>query len=89
MVDDGEFDYGSLDDSDQREFLYDVIGFKEPAQDEEAHYWFYNAFYNDDMRMDERLQMMDELSTYLFDVYGVDFEALWDWDDFREWYASA
>lgn len=87
-MDDDGFDYGSLPEDAQQEFLYDIIGFKDAPQDEYAHHWFYEAFYNDDMRMDERLAMMDELAVYLWDTYGVDFEAIWDWDDFREWYGD-
>lgn len=29
-----------------------------------------------------------ELVEYMWEQYGIDFEAEWDWEDFREWYES-
>jgi hypothetical protein len=29
-----------------------------------------------------------ELVDYVWDNYGIDFEAEWDWEDFAEWYES-
>jgi hypothetical protein len=29
-----------------------------------------------------------ELCEYLWDNYGIDFEELFEWDDFREWYGN-
>lgn len=29
-----------------------------------------------------------ELVDYMWDTYGIDFEAEWDWEDFAEWYES-
>lgn len=80
------YDYGELSEVDQQEFLYETIGFGEQPQDQHAHDLFWDAFYNDDLRMGDRLDIMDELAAYLFDEYGIDLEAVWDWDDFRSWY---
>jgi hypothetical protein len=87
-MDDDAFDYGTLSEDMQQETLYELIGFRDEGLDEYAHAWFYDAFYNDNLSMQDRLQIMDELADYLFDEYGIDF-AIWDWEDFREWYANA
>ena len=84
-----DYDYGDLPEHDQQEFLYDTIGFGDSPQDQHAHDMFYEAFYNDDLSISDRIDIMDELSDYLFDEYGIDFEAIWDWDDFRSWYDAA
>lgn len=89
MPDDDEYDYGSLGDQDQREFLYDTLGFGEDALDQHAHDLFWDAFYNDELTISARIDIMDSLSDYLFEEYGIDFEEIWDWDDFRSWYDSA
>lgn len=87
-VDDEPFDYGSLSEDSQQEFLYETIGFHEAGTDQYAHDLFYNAFYNDDITMSNRLELLETMKDYLWDYYGVDFEAVWDWDDFREWYGE-
>lgn len=81
--DDEEMSY-----EEQQEFLYDIIGFTDASFDQTAHDLFYDAMYNDDLSIDERIEMFDELQDYLYDEYGLYFTDVWDWDDFREWYAS-
>lgn len=85
---------GEYDDDDemsyeeQQELLYDVIGFTDASYDQTAHELFYDAMYNDDLTIDERMQMFEDLQDYLYDEYGLYFADVWDWDDFREWYAT-
>jgi hypothetical protein len=81
-----DYDYGELAERDQQEFLYEQIGFGDDPRDQYAHDLFWDAFYNDNIDIDTRIQIMDELADYLYDEYGVDLEAVWDWDDFRAWY---
>lgn len=81
-------DFSNLPENTQQEALYDIIGFHDAGQDSYAHDLFYNAFYNDDISMDNRLDLMHQMEDYLWDMYGLDFEALWDWDDFRDWYEN-
>jgi len=88
MAGDG-FDYGSLSEPDQQEFLYETIGFGEPAQDQYAHDLFYEAFYDDELSMSNRIDLMDQLIDYLYETYGIDLEEVWDWDDFRAWYGAS
>lgn len=80
------YDYGELDDQGQRDYLYETIGFADDPQDQYAHDLFWDAFYNDDLTISDRMDIMDQLADYLYDEYGIDFEAIWDWDDFRAWY---
>lgn len=71
-----------------QEFLYDVIGFLPgESYDATAHDLFYGAMYNDELTLDERMEMLEELQDYLYDEYDLLFADFWDWEDFREWYA--
>lgn len=80
------FDFGSLPEEQQQEFLYDLIGFKDNALDNEARDLFYDVMYNNELSMGERLDAYNELTIYIYDEYGLVFEEIWDWDAFREWY---
>lgn len=87
--DDAEFDYGSLPLEQQQEFLYDLIGFAGTTHDYEARSYFWDLMYNDELTSDQRLDIYEEFSQYLWDEYGLQFEDVWDWDAFREWYETA
>lgn len=80
------FDFGSLPEGQQQEFLYELIGFKDNALDSEARDLFNDVMYNNELSMGERLDAYNELTIYLYDEYGLVFEEIWDWDAFREWY---
>lgn len=86
--DDDEFDFGSLPEIQQQEYLYELIGFTASPQDYEAHNMFWDVMYNDELTLDQRAGMYESLSSYLYDNYGMDFADLWDWEDFRAWYDS-
>lgn len=74
---------------EEQELLYDVIGFLDgESYDQTAHSLFYDAMYNDELTIDERMEKMEELEDYLYDEYDLLFSELWDWDDFREWYSE-
>lgn len=87
--DDEQFDYGSMPPENQKDFLYELIGFKENALDNDVRSLFYDVMYNDELSVGERLDTYDRLVAYLHDEYGMDFADLWDWDDFRSWYDTA
>jgi hypothetical protein len=38
---------------------------------------------------DQRTAIRDNLRDYLYDTYGIDFDAEFDWDAWRESYADA
>jgi len=88
MPDDGEesFEYNA---DDQRDALYENLGFGEPAQDQTAHDLFWSVYYDNDLSIPDREQALQQLNDYLWDEYGIDFEAVWDWEDFRAWYENA
>lgn len=73
--------------AEQQELLYDVIGFLDAPYDETAHTLFYDAMYNDELTIDQRTETFEELQEYLYDTYDIYFADVWDWEDFREWYA--
>lgn len=84
--DDDEFDFGTLPEVQQQEFLYDLIGFDSAPQDTEAHGLFWTLMYNDELSMEDRIDAYHELSDYLEQEYGLVFADIWDWEDFRSWY---
>jgi hypothetical protein len=77
--DDFERDY-------QQESLYELIGFGTEPGDQTVHDLFWEIMYNDELTAEEREDYAEQLDVYLYDMYGLDFEDLWDWEDFREWY---
>ena len=88
MPDDESYDYSELPDGDQRDFLYENLGFGEQAIDQDAHDLFWQVYYNDELSIPDRDRALADLNDYLWEAYGIDFEALWDWEDFRAWYES-
>lgn len=80
----GEDDEYSVEQ--QQEDLYSIIGFGEPPQDDYIHDLFYTYYYDNDIRMQDRIDLYDRLVERLNDVYGIDFDEAWDWEDFRAWY---
>ena len=67
-------------------FLYELIGFGEDPTDPTMHDLFWDVMYNDELTYDQRVDIYEQLSVYLYESYGLDFENLWSWEDFREWY---
>jgi len=84
--DDEDFDYGSLSEDHQRDFLYDLIGFTHVEIDSEARDLFWSVMYDDELSVGQRLDLYDQLTVYIQDNYGIDFNEIWDWEAFREWY---
>lgn len=89
MADDDEwFDYGSLDEDEQRFFIYEQIGFTHDPVDQTAHDLFYQVMYDDTISQDTRMDLYEALSLHMWDEYGIVFSEIWDWEDFRNWYDS-
>lgn len=74
----GDGDFGELDASD----LTQDILFDESSEDFDAYaqQLFVEAFF------DQSEQAYEDLISYMWDEYGIDFEEAFDWADFREWY---
>lgn len=97
MATDDDFgDYGYEDvstysHSDQQEYLYDLIGFRQDdvPGDSYVRDTFWEIMYDDNLSAQERLDRYEELSDYLYEEYGLEFYDVWDWDDFRSWYDAA
>lgn len=85
----GESDYSEYSTNDQQLVLYEQIGFGEPGGDIQLHDLFYDYYYNDDLSLAQRVQIYDELVERIETVYGIEFDEVWDWEDFRTWYESA
>jgi hypothetical protein len=73
----------------QQEQLYDIIGFGEPGSDSYIHDLFYTYYYENNIPINDRIDLYDRLVERLEDVYGIDFDATFDWEDFRMWYEGA
>ncbi len=56
--------------------------------DENLKLLFDVAYFDQDITPDERADARDALREYLSEEYGVDFDAAFDWEAYREWYAS-
>lgn len=81
-------DYSEYPTEDQQSVLYEQIGFGDPGGDPVLHQLFYDYYYNDYLTLGERLAIWDELNGRIEELYGIDFDAIWDWEDFRAWYDS-
>lgn len=46
------------------------------------------AMFDDSYAWNERQAVYDALIDYLQDEYGIYFEDVFDWEDYREWYDS-
>lgn len=71
FLDDGEF---------ERPEIKDILFGAEWEVDKRAQALFFDAFFEDDK------QAYAELIEYMWDEYDIDFEAEFDWEDFKEWY---
>jgi hypothetical protein len=80
------YDFGSLPEHDQQAFLYDMLFMG--VGDQEARGLFDDLMYNNELSQEQREAVYDQLAQYIWDEYGINFEEVWDWDDFRAWYDS-
>jgi hypothetical protein len=46
------------------------------------------AMFDTDISREVRDDAYDSLVDYLWNEYGIDFEDMFDWEDYREWYDS-
>ena len=47
---------------------------------------FVGVMFDDNLSPDFRHATYDALSDYIMDEYGIDFDDIFDWDAYREWY---
>lgn len=90
------FPFEPPDRFDDQDRMYHIIGFREDEQDTfwnpdfnpSVHDAFFDYWYNDELTIEQREIAYQDLVAMLYMDYGLDFEDLWDWDAFREWYDS-
>lgn len=58
-------------------------------EDPFAEGFYHEAMWNFDMAGDTRADMYENFVTYMEDMYGVEWEEIFDWDDWREAYDAA
>lgn len=74
----------------EAELFNDLLGGEpELFQDPELQDIFHEALFDDDIDARSRAESYDDLIAYLWDEYGIDFEADFDWESYREWYDAA
>ena len=86
------FPFEPPDRYDEQVRMYHVIGFREderdnywnPDYDPSVHQAFWDNWYNDEPDLPR--EVLWELLREFLAEYGLDYEDLWDWDDFRAWY---
>ena len=82
-------DYSEYDLSDQQYVLYEEIGFGKAPGNAPLHDVFYDYYYNDFLTMQQKVYLYDQLRIMIAEEYGIDFDEVWDWEDFRAWYETA
>jgi hypothetical protein len=66
------------------EFLSDLLF--DDNGDPHAQELFDQFMLDPDASEEDKDQAFEELCDYLWGTYGIDFEEMFDWEDFKEWY---
>lgn len=56
------------------------------ADDPQAQTLFHEAYFNFDLDTDTINAIRDAFDGYMMDEYGIDFDAVFDWNAYREMY---
>lgn len=92
MANSDDFDYYIPDDwYGAEKDLYDSLVNGDPilGNDHTLQLLYDVALFDHDIRPEERDMAMDALVDYLWDEYGIDFDEVFDWEGYREWYENA
>lgn len=87
-----DFDYFVPDDwYGAEKDMFDNLVNGDPVlgQDKSLQLLFDVALFDHDIRPGERDMAYDALVEYMWDEYEIDFDDVFDWDDYREWYEGA
>ena len=49
---------------------------------------FHEALFDQDLTPEQRDVVYDAMVEYMMDNYGIDFDDVFDWENFREWYGG-
>lgn len=91
MASDWDFGfYEQWDESHQRLYdgMADSMGAPEIYNDPVLQGYVEVLFGDDPVRGDDRDSIQDALEAYMLDVYGYDFDDVWDWEAWREAYGA-
>lgn len=71
----------------ERDIYSDLVGNEPEIQtDEQLQMMYHMALFDLDIDPAIRAELHDQLGDYLWDEYGIDFDADFDWEAYREWY---
>jgi hypothetical protein len=72
------------------ETLFMDMVFDDPiiANDAYLQALFDQAMFDPELPAGERESAYNAMVEYLWDEYGLDFEDVFDWEDYRDWYES-
>lgn len=75
-------------DAAETSLFEDMIshGPPEMADDDFLELLYDTALFQTDLNPSDRDAVTDELYNYLWDEYGLDFDEVFDWEGYREWY---
>lgn len=77
-------------DAEETRLFIDMLGDDtEPATDPVLQDLFDEAMFRHGVDREERESAYQELQNYLRDAYDIEFEDVFDWEDYREWYENA
>lgn len=88
-------DFGDYDTPDEwyqaESILFDMMvgGDSAMGQDSYLQGLFDTAMFDPDATHEQREEAYDALIDYMWDTYGIDFEDVFDWEDYREWYDAS
>lgn len=70
--------------------LYDelVSGNPEIAGDHQLQFLYNEALFDMELSPPDRQIVLDLLEEYLWDEYNIDFDDVFDWDAYRDWYEN-
>jgi len=74
-------------DQDETELWIDLTaGTVGMERDPELQSLFDDAMFNPDLDADERAEAYEMMIDYMWEAYGLDFEDVFDWEAYREYY---
>lgn len=84
-----DFDIPEDWDATQRDIFGELLGGEpEIMADGQLQFLFQEAYFDRSLDPADRALIQDYLEDYLANEYGIDFNAEFDWDAYREWYDS-
>jgi hypothetical protein len=76
-------------DPDERDMWDDFVELDPRlGNDDYAQIMFHEAYFDREVNPSERDDFHDSLAAYLAEHYDIDFDEVFDWEDYRDWYES-